>query len=463
MAYGRGTFITHNKTLPGSYANYVSGGRSPFAMSDRGVVALPLFIDWGPEEVYEVTKQEIMQDSMELFGYPYHALQMLPLRELVQADIVSAKIFRMTGETTRAECQLAGTAVFARAKYGGTRGSALKLSISPNVDEPELWDVKTYLDGELVDQQNRIASPAALTDNAWVEFVKTAEFLAVVGAPFTGGAAQATTLTAHQQAMDAFAVSGVNFHSLICPSGDPAVVAAYASYTKMQRDDFGKKFLLAAYKANDEATGTFADYLGVTSVNSKVQSLPTDLAEMPWLGEWSAVYWVGARLGAVPLTQGLEGNANAYNGELDIAADLKVPAMEKAIRNGQFVFHKNDDGQRVVLKDINSKITITDREGEEYQLNQVVRVCDQIAMDVADLFERRKLGNTPNDEQGRTIFQADLIDYLKDMERLRIVQQFDADTVEVLPGTHKEDVIVNLNGVNITAFMLKLYMTIYTV
>ena len=304
---------------------------------------------------------------------------------------------------------------------------------------------------------------AALKDSAWVTFDKTAALSAVVAAPFAGGGAQPTTIAAHQRAMDTYAVSGVNFHSLICPSGDPAIVAAYVSYTKMQRDDFGKKFALAAYRANDELTSTFADYLGVTSVNAAVQNLPTDLSATPWLGEWSAVYWVGGRLGAVPLTQGLEGNANAYNGELDIAADLKPADMERAIRNGQFVFHKNDDGRRVVLKDINSKITITDREGEEYQLNQVVRVCDQIAMDVADLFERRKLGSTPNDAQGRAILRADIIDYLRDMERLRIVQQFDADTVEALPGVHKDDVIVNLNGINITAFMLKLYMTIYTI
>lgn len=463
MAYGGGTFVTHNKTLPGAYVNYVSGGRSPFLMSDRGVAALPLFIDWGPEELFEVSKQEIMQDSVSVFGYSYFAPQMLPLRELVQADVKTVKVFRMTGETTRAVCAPDGDTVIARAKYGGPRGNALSVTIAPNVDEPSLWDVRTYLDGTLVERQIRLTSVADLRDNAWVTFGHAVAFGTVVAAPFTGGAAQPVTIAAHQRAMDAFAVSGVNFNSLICPSGDPIVVAAYASYTKMHRDDFGKKFLLAAYRANDENTGTFADYMGVTSVNASVQNLPADLSGTPWLGEWSAVYWVGGRLGAVPLTRGLEGNANAYNGELEIFADLRPAELERAIRNGQFVFHKNDDGQRVVLKDINSKITITDTQGVEYQLNQVVRVCDQIAMDVADLFERRKLGSTPNDEQGRAILRADIIDYLRDMERLRIVQQFDADTVEVLPGTYKEDVIVNLNGINITAFMLKLYMTIYTI
>ncbi|HBF6506491.1 TPA: phage tail protein, partial [Clostridioides difficile] len=47
MALGGGTFVTQNKVLPGSYINFVSATRATSSLSDRGIVAMPLELDWG--------------------------------------------------------------------------------------------------------------------------------------------------------------------------------------------------------------------------------------------------------------------------------------------------------------------------------------------------------------------------------------------------------------------------------
>ena len=49
MALGGGSFITQNKVLPGAYINFVSVASASATLSDRGVVTMPLELDWGVE------------------------------------------------------------------------------------------------------------------------------------------------------------------------------------------------------------------------------------------------------------------------------------------------------------------------------------------------------------------------------------------------------------------------------
>ena len=70
MALGGGTFVTQNKVLPGSYINFISLAKASATLSDRGIAAMPLELDWGVEgAVFEVTKADFQKNSLEIFGY----------------------------------------------------------------------------------------------------------------------------------------------------------------------------------------------------------------------------------------------------------------------------------------------------------------------------------------------------------------------------------------------------------
>lgn len=74
MALGGGTFLVQNKELPGAYINFVSRTAASAALSERGIVTMPLELDWGVSgEVFEVTNSDFQKNSMELFGYEYTA------------------------------------------------------------------------------------------------------------------------------------------------------------------------------------------------------------------------------------------------------------------------------------------------------------------------------------------------------------------------------------------------------
>ena len=72
MALGGGSFTTQNKVLPGTYVNFVSLAKASATLSDRGIAAMPLELDWGVEgEVFTVTNTDFQKNSMKFFGYPY--------------------------------------------------------------------------------------------------------------------------------------------------------------------------------------------------------------------------------------------------------------------------------------------------------------------------------------------------------------------------------------------------------
>ncbi|MCL1903850.1 MAG: hypothetical protein FWF94_05495 [Oscillospiraceae bacterium] len=82
MALGGGVFIGQNKTLPGSYINFVSLARIGAALSERGAAAFALEMNWGVEDkVFTVTNEDFIKNSTSLFGYDYTDDKMKGLRQ----------------------------------------------------------------------------------------------------------------------------------------------------------------------------------------------------------------------------------------------------------------------------------------------------------------------------------------------------------------------------------------------
>lgn len=71
MALGGGNWTTQNKVLPGTYINFVSSASVSSAVSDRGVVAMPLTMEWGVDgDVFEVTSEMLQNESLKILWVP---------------------------------------------------------------------------------------------------------------------------------------------------------------------------------------------------------------------------------------------------------------------------------------------------------------------------------------------------------------------------------------------------------
>ncbi len=307
------------------------------------------------------------------------------------------------------------------------------------MDDESKFNVTTLFDGVEVDTQV-VAAIVDLKPNDYVcEWKASAALEVTAGMPMTGGTNGEVTGTDYQTFLDK--IESYSFNTLGCLSTESTIKDLFAQFTKRLRDDMGIKFQTVLY--NHEA-----DYEGVINVKNAV----TDAGEI----ESSAVYWVtGASAGCAVN----KSNTNRkYDGDFVINVDYKQSQLEKAIEEGEFVFHKVGDEVHV-LNDINSFTSFTKDKNEDFSMNQVVRVLDQIANDIAVLFNKQYIGKVQNNVAGRIAFWNDLVSYNKELERIQALENVKSDEIIVEKGNSKDSVVVT-NPVTPVCAMAKLYMTV---
>ncbi len=436
MAYGGGTWVTMNKVMPGAYINFISAAKATAELSERGIAAAPFVLNWGPENtVFEVTAEDFQKKCTTIFGYAYEAPEMLALREIF-CHATKVYCYRL-GSGAKAASNTYGTA-----KYPGTRGNAVSVVIAKSVDNEALYEVSTYVDGTRFDSQN-VEKAADLADNAFVVFDKTATLAETAGTPLSGGAnAAEITGESHQAFLDK--IESYSYNALCCPVADTTTVALYENFNARVRDSLGAKSQLIAWQSD-------ADYEGVIGAWNTVTH-----PDIPGVDAHMIVYWLtGAHAGTAvnrSMTNVL------YDGELTVNVDHTQTELEAAINAGKFMFH-NANGEVRVLADINTLVTLTKEKGEVFQSNQTIRVCDQIANDVAVLFNTSYIGVVANDDSGRASLWNDIIKIFQALERIRAIENFDPDMVSVDVGNSKGAVVLTTKGLRIINAMIQLYMS----
>ena len=433
MALGGGTFLVQNKELPGAYINFVSKAAATATLSERGIATMPFELDWGKEgEIFEVTNGDFQKNSTEIFGYEYTSDKLKGLRDLF-LNTQTLYAYRLNGGGKKAGNTLA------EALYSGVRGNDLKVAVQVNADDESLFDVKTILGTDVVDEQT-VAKGDDLADNKFLKWKSGITLEASAGIPLTGGENGEVSGKDHQDYLDK--AESFSFNTMGAVVTDDTTKSLYAAYNKRLRDEMGVKFQLVLY---DYAK---ADFMGVISVNNK----PLDEG---W-SEASLVYWVtGASAGC----EVNKSNQNRiYNGEFTVDADYTQNELKKAIKAGEFTLHKVGADIRV-LEDINTMVTTSDTQGDIFKDNQTVRVMDQIANDIAVLFNTKYLGVVPNDAAGRISLWSDIVKHHEQLQEIRAIENFSDSDVTVTQGNTKKSVVVN-DLVTVVNAMSKLYMTV---
>lgn len=432
MALGGGTFTVQNKVLPGAYINFVSLATATATLSDRGYATMPLELDWGIEgEVFEVTNADFQKNSMKIFGYDYTNEKLKGLRDLFK-NITTLFAYRLNGDGVKA------SNTFATAKYAGTRGNDIKIQVQVNVDDDSLFDVNTYLGTVMVDSQT-VAKAADLVANDYVTFKSSAELSSTAGTPLEGGTNGNVTGTNHQAYLDK--IESYSFNAMGVVTTENTIKSLYDAFCKRMRDEVGAKFQVILYNKA-------SDYEGVINVKNKT-------SDEGW-SEASLVYWVtGISAGCAVNKSNLN---KVYDGEFAVNVDYTQTQLTKAIQAGEFTLHQVGDDIRV-LEDINSLVTETETKAYIFKDNQTIRVIDQIANDIAVLFNTKYLGAVPNDEAGRISLWADIVKHHEQLQDIRAIENFTDEDVKVSQGDTKKAVVVQ-DAVTVVNAMAKLYMTV---
>ena len=448
MALGGGTWLFQNKKLPGTYINFVSRVRASTDIADRGYATMPLELDWGPVgSVFAVTAEDFQERSLSIFGYAYTAPELKSLRDLF-LNLKTGYFYRLDNGAAAASCALA------KAKYPGKRGNDITVSVAANVDNASAFDVTTYMivDGSptKVDEQKNVKAWADVADNDYVTWTRTGNLEAKAGEKLKGGTnGAAVTGLQYQSYLDA--IEPYYFNIMGYAGSDATIQQLLIQFTRRMREATGAKFQIIIHGREN------VDYEGVISLKNAVR----DEGAQPG----AAVYWlVGAEASCAV-------NASCtnktYDGEYKINTKYSQTELERAMVSGMMMFHNVADsvsgdvvGKTNILSDINTFTSFSKKKNEDFSLNQVIRVLDQIAIDVARLFNKTYLGKEQNDEDGRTALWGDIVALHKEYQRVRAIQNFDPKDVPIpTQGEKKTDVLMNYS-VQPTCCMERLYMTI---
>ena len=441
MALGGGTFIAQNKVLPGSYINVISQAKASAELSDRGVCAIPTVLGlWEAGKVKTITNAEFQKDSMALFGYAYTADELKPLRDLF-LNVTKAHLYKLPTEgETKASCNI-GTA-----KLNGVEGNKLKLNVAETqiTEGVSGYQIETYLGNTLVHTGVlNLTDVSSWENNEYWTIAESVQDVPTGWVNFIGGTNGSVQDSAYQLFLDE--IESYTFNTIGYVGTNDTLKQLFATWTKRMRDEVGSKFQCVLHKYHE------ADYEGVISVeNDVLNDTENDKPNM--------VYWVTGAEAGCKLNKTLTNSK--YTGEYASVIDTKFTQseLEEGLKAGKFIFHKVNDDVRV-LEDINTFVSITDEKSIDFASNQTIRVIDQSANDVANLFATKYLGNIPNDDSGRISLWNDILKLNQSMQDLRAITDFNPDSLKVEKGETKKSVVV-INPIEPVNAMAQLYMTI---
>lgn len=138
MAYFGGKFTVPEGIGPGARINIVSQKSATSVLSPRGIVALPLELNWGAEDdlIYYKAK-DYTRDALYNFGYDVKSPELKAIDEAF-CGATEILVCRLNSGGEKAKCDLA------EAKWSGIRGNDLAISVEADPDSD-------YVDNELAD------------------------------------------------------------------------------------------------------------------------------------------------------------------------------------------------------------------------------------------------------------------------------------------------------------------------
>lgn len=239
----------------------------------------------------------------------------------------------------------------------------------------------------------------------------------------------------------------VEFNTICYPYDEEAaeIKTAIAEWITGMREEEG-------IKVNAVLANVGADSEGVINVVQGV--ILSDGTELT-AAETTA--WVAGVTAGASVTASNTGMA--YTGAIDVSPRMTKSQMEAAVKAGKFIF-KVDNAQNVtVVSDINSLTTFTPEKGKVMSKNRVIRIVDGIANDVTSIFEGSYVGKINNNEDGRSMLKAALVDYFSTLQNMGAVQNFDTDDVTISTGTDSDAVVVDI-AVQPVDSIEKIYITV---
>lgn len=435
-----GTWTTQNKVLPGVYSNFIGVGPNPSVIADRGIVALPVILPWLEEHtVLSLNPADVAQFVADFDDFA------LPVKEAMKK--AKQLYFYRLNKGSIATATIGN--LICTAKHSGTFGNRLKVSVENVLGQTGKYYVVTWFDTEEVDRQ-LVADIKQLEDNYWINFSVSGSddsLASNAGVPLASGSNG--TVTINDYAKFFTAIETYTFNAIACPSDDIDIKALFVAFVKRMVNDEGK------YMQGVIPDIITADFEGLISVKNGVyleggRHIPGTIAAAYIAGATASV-----SLGA-SLTHG------NYDGAVNVDRRYTEQEQIELAKTGQMVFIPSPTASNrvVVQKDINTLVTFDDKRTYAMSKNKIIRIAYDLATNINNIGLNWFVGKIPNDEEGRSLLHAAILEYFRDLERQRALRDVTPDDIIVKPGRLIDAVVVDYHA-KVVDVMEIIYNTIY--
>lgn len=443
-----GTWTVQNKVRAGAYINFTSVATPTIRVGSRGIGTMAIPLSWGPEnEMIEVLSEDLLTGaSLAKVGFTAFDSES-KLLNLMLSGCDKALIYRLDTGGKKAVIAAADTnPLTVTAKYAGTFGNNITVIISAVSGSTTLFNVETYVNGIRKDIQTS-ETVGGLKNNDFVDFSGTGTEKLVKN----GGLTLAGGTNGEEKLVDTYPLylalaRKSNWQTMALVKDNTTYAKQFVDFATEMRDNNGKyvQVVVANYAAAD-VPGVINSDCGAT-VNGVVVTADEATA-------WVAGITAGAAIN-------VSNTGKVFSGATVITESRDNAKIIEAINSGMFILSMNSSGQVVVEKDINSLHTFTPTLGYQFSKNRVIRTLDEIGNTVTIGWDQSFLGKVSNNEQGRMMFKAEIISYLRSLEKLSAITNFNgADDITVTRGTDIDAVLCDLYVQPVDS-MEKLYMTV---
>lgn len=455
-----GTWVTQNKRRPGAYINYKAIKPTSQGLSDRGIIAVGLPLSWGPEgKLITLYGTDLLDgSSLAKVGATAYTDNSLPFR-LALRKCHTALIWNTNTGGTKATSEITDSNTTATAKYPGTLGNNITVTIVENKPETGKTTVQVLYNNLL--QESFVVKSVeefVAIDSKWVEFTCSAGSIpATAGVKLSGGE-DGTDSKDYSGMYKALSTENWNCLAISGMGGDSGSVQTFEKQILSYRNDLGKKIQGVCYMDVEFSEGKpaapYTDSEAIVAVRDGYVTGNDHITK-----ELFPVLAASLTAGAQVFESNTALVLEEYGAQIDDPVDAN--RIAEALELGWFILSYRQDGAICVEQDINTLRTFGDEKNYSFTKNRVIRTIDLIGNDISLLFNKNYCGKVSNNEENRTVFKSEIINIMNQLQDLGAIQNFlSVSDISVMQGDAIDAVVVDLYVQPVDS-MEKLYMTVY--
>lgn len=396
---------------PGTYIDFKSEVIGTFEIGGRGTALMPLVVNWGQDgQIVELDVNDIVGGG---YKNKIGDTDTLPIELALKGcdKVLLYKINKGEKAKTTINDTLTVTAL-----HGGEYGNNISVGIKSN-------KVTTQVEGVLVDEQE-VDDYNELINNSWVSFEGDGKPSDSAFTMLTGGTTQNNS---HNNFEDFFKKAlEEEWQTLACIYKE--MNEDTINFVKNLRDS--EEIKVQAVMVKDAV-----DYEGI--IKLKEQTVLMENIEIK--PELLTAYVAGCTAGA-GLKESLTNKATPFT---KILNPMKKTEIEQGILSGFLLFTYDEERRVKIEKDINSLTTTTNEKGKGFRNNQLIRIIDSIHKGIKTTSNKYYIGKMGNSLLDRMTFKSALVSFLDSLQNSQIIDDFNANDLNVLQGEDPESIKVN--------------------